>query len=104
MGNYTETVTKLRDVYRAYVVTGNEKAGRFLADAADAIEALQDEVFELEEQLNDADIAADDNGRQVEKLARRNAEFHAELGKWVSAAEKARLPKRDKDGSKGSER
>lgn len=48
MSDYTETVTKLRDVYRAYVVTGNEKAGQFLADAADAIEALQAEVKRLE--------------------------------------------------------
>lgn len=40
MSDYTETVTKLRDVYRAYVVTGNEKAGQFLADAAAAIEEL----------------------------------------------------------------
>lgn len=44
MSDYTETVTKLRDVYRAYVVTGNEKAGQFLADAAAAIEELQAEV------------------------------------------------------------
>ena len=29
---------------------------------------LQDKVVELEEELNDADIAADDNGRQVEEL------------------------------------
>ena len=41
MTNYEELVTKLRDVYRAYVVTGNEKAEQFLADAAAAIEELQ---------------------------------------------------------------
>ena len=44
MSDYTETVTKLRDVYRAYVVTGNEKAGQFLADAANAIETLYAEL------------------------------------------------------------
>lgn len=44
MSDYTETVTKLRDVYRAYVVTGNEKAGQFLSDAAAAIEELQAEA------------------------------------------------------------
>ena len=49
MSDYTETVTKLRDVYRAYVVTGNEKAGQFLADAAAAIEALQAEVERLKD-------------------------------------------------------
>ena len=37
-------------------------------DAAAVIEELQDKVFELEEELNDADIAADDNRRQVEEL------------------------------------
>ena len=41
MIDYSETVTKLRDVYRAYVVTGNEKAGQFLSDAAEAIETLE---------------------------------------------------------------
>ena len=41
MTDYEETVTKLHDVYRAYVVTGNEKAGKFLADAATAIEDLE---------------------------------------------------------------
>ena len=46
MIDYTETVTKLRDVYRAYVATGNEKAGQFLADAAAAIEALETEIRE----------------------------------------------------------
>ena len=53
MSDYTETVTKLRDVYRAYVVTGNEKAGQFLADAAAAIEALQAEVKRLQGRLCD---------------------------------------------------
>lgn len=37
-------------------------------DAAAVIEELQDKVVELEEELNDADIATDDNGRQVEEL------------------------------------
>ena len=48
MIDYTETVTKLRDVYRAYVATGNEKAGQFLADAAAAIEALEARLGEAE--------------------------------------------------------
>lgn len=63
-------------------------------DAADAIEELQDKVVELEEWLNDDDVAADDNARQIEELAKRNAELHAELERWVSAAEKAGEPKR----------
>ena len=51
MADYTETVTKLRDVYRAYVVTGNEKAGQFLADAALAIETLTRQVENLKREL-----------------------------------------------------
>ena len=51
MIDYTETVTKLRDVYRAYVVTGNEKAGQFLADAALAIETLEQQVENLRREL-----------------------------------------------------
>ena len=51
MTDYTETVTKLRDVYRAYVVTGNEKAGQFLADAADAIERLQYQLEKYHERV-----------------------------------------------------
>lgn len=51
MSDYTETVTKLRDVYRACVVTGNEKAGQFLADAALAIETLTQQVENLKREL-----------------------------------------------------
>lgn len=51
MTDYTETVTKLRDVYRAYVVTGNEKAGQFLADAAEAIERLQYQLEKYHERV-----------------------------------------------------
>ena len=51
MIDYTETVTKLRDVYRAYVATGNEKAGQFLADAALAIETLEQQVENLKREL-----------------------------------------------------
>lgn len=42
--------------------------GQLMEDAAAAIEELQDKVVEIEEELNDADVAADDNGRQVEEL------------------------------------
>lgn len=66
-----------------------------MLDAADAIEELdaeetrlllitselQDKVFELEEQLNDADIAADDNGRQVEELQAEVKRLQAQLPK-----------------------
>ena len=51
MDKYAETVTKLRDVYRAYVVTGNDKAGQFLADAADAIERLQYQLEKYHERV-----------------------------------------------------
>ena len=51
MPDYSDTVVKLRDVYRAYVVTGNEKAGQFLADAALAIETLTKQVENLRREL-----------------------------------------------------
>lgn len=51
MPDYSKTVTKLRDVYRAYVVTGNEKAGQFLADAAEAIERLQYQLEKYHERV-----------------------------------------------------
>ena len=51
MADYSETVTKLRDVYRAYVVTGNKKAGQFLSDAADAIERLQYQLEKYHERV-----------------------------------------------------
>ena len=51
MTDYSELVTKLRDVYRAYVATGNEKAGQFLADAALAIETLTQQVENLKREL-----------------------------------------------------
>ena len=51
MDNYESTVIKLRDMYRAYVVTGNDKAGQFLADAADAIERLQYQLEKYHERV-----------------------------------------------------
>ena len=51
MPDYSDTVVKLRDVYRAYVVTGNEKAGQFLADAALAIETLTKQEENLRREL-----------------------------------------------------
>lgn len=77
MSDYTELVKALRYCVNArncekcaYRINNNSVKCRIkrVEDAAAAIEELQDEVFELEEELNDADIAADDNGRQVEKL------------------------------------
>ena len=53
-----------------------------MADAAAAIEELQDKVVELEEELNDADVAADDNARQVEEL-------QAEVKRLVEEADAA---------------
>ena len=37
---YDELVKELRNKYRAYVVTGNEKQGRLFKQAANAIEEL----------------------------------------------------------------
>lgn len=70
---------------------------RLMIDAAAAIETLQAEVKILKVSGREAyfeGLAADDNRRQVKELAKRNAELHAELEKWVSAAEKAGEPKR----------
>lgn len=67
------------------------------AELTTEIEALQAEVKILKVSGREAyfeGLAADDNGRQVEKLAKRNAELHAELERWVSAAEQAGEPKR----------
>lgn len=63
MTDYTELVKALLSASK--VSTAWEKLMR---DAADAIEELQNKVVELEEQLNDAEIAADENGRKVEEL------------------------------------
>ena len=57
----------------SYDTAGECNVGRMMLDAAAAIEELQAEV---------------------KQAAKRNAELHAELEKWVSAAEQAGEPKR----------
>lgn len=55
-------------------------------NAAAVIKELQDKVVELEEELNDADIAADDNGWQVEELQAEVERLQAQLpkrGEWI---------------------
>ena len=79
MTDYTELVTKLRDVYRAYVVTGNEKAGQFLADAADAIEVLN--------------RLLDQNTQRCEALRKQLREAHESYERHLNDLE-AQLPKR----------
>lgn len=77
MTDYEQLVKALRSA--STVSTAWEKLMREAADAIEELDAeetrlllitseLQDKVVELEEQLNDADIAADDNGRQIEAL------------------------------------
>lgn len=73
--------------------------GKIMQDAAAAIEELdaeetrlllltsdlQDKLMDLQEQLNDAEIAADDNGRQVDTLQaeiRESMQKCAECSKW----------------------
>ena len=94
MAEYTELIKALRHCsedddacatcqrWIAHDEWGIKCKGRLISDAAAAIEELdaeetrlllitselQDKVVELEEELNDADIAADDNARQVEEL------------------------------------
>ena len=92
MSNYTELVKALRNCAE---MSGSCSKCRYkhtdpckwtmMHDAATAIEALQDELEELKEQLNDAEIAADDNGRQVEALQaeiRESMQKCAECSKW----------------------
>lgn len=76
-------------------------------ELSNQVDALQAEVEILKVSGREAyfeGLAADDNGRQVEKLAKRNAELHAELEKWVSAAEQAWEPKRGEWIVKGANR
>ena len=99
---YDELVTKLRTARTVSIAWEG-----LMNDAADAIEELdaeetrlllitselQDKVVELEEELNDVDIAADDNARQVEELQaevqelkRLNLEIFEDLpkmGEWI---------------------
>ena len=71
MTDYSKLVKDLRDTER---ICRPRMDGQVMLDAAAAIEALQAEV---------------------KKAAKRNAELHAELQKWVSAAEKAGESKRE---------
>ena len=79
MTDYTKLVEALRHCSHDGLVKCNEcKYGgkewpvgceeEMMRDAAAAIEELQDKVVELQEELNDADVAADDNARQIEAL------------------------------------
>ena len=63
-------------------------------DAAAAIEELQDKVVELEEELNDVDIAADDNARQVEELQARLGEAENSVERWKDMYLTKHEPKR----------
>ena len=82
---------------------------QLLEDAAAAIEALnaeetrlllitselQDKVVELEEELNDVDIAADDNARQVEELQARLGEAENSVERWKDMYLTKHEPKRE---------
>lgn len=69
MTDYSELVKALR----------SDAGNQYTSDAAAAIEALQAEVDAL--------------AHDIKRYVRINAELHAELEKWVSAAEKAGEPK-----------
>ena len=87
MSQYAELVKALRETatftkFDDLLSKREQKLESLAFDAAAAIEELdaeetrlllitselQDKVVELEEELNDVDIAADDNARQVEEL------------------------------------
>ena len=91
MSDYTETVTKLRDVYRAYVVTGNEKAGQFLADAAAAIEALETEIRESMQKCAEC---GDEQEQKVKELQARLGEAENSAERWKDMYLTKQLPKR----------
>ncbi len=72
-----------------------------ILQAADAIEALEKQIDSIENEktnleadIINLEIALDKVNTQLSDAAKRNAELHAELEKWVSAAEKAGEPKR----------
>lgn len=72
-----------------------------LLDAANAIEDLEGFLAEAERDRDEYEYRMRKEQErvielqaEVEKAAKRNAELHAELEKWVSAAEKAGEPKR----------
>lgn len=60
------------------------------------IEEKELQIDMLTADNTNCDIAIDKLKAEVKKAAKRNAELHAELEKWVSAAEKAGEPKRGK--------
>lgn len=64
--DYKKIIEDLRGKFVAYDVTGNHNSAQLYKNAADAIDELQ---------------------ADVKQAAKRNAELHAELEKWVSAAE-----------------
>lgn len=51
MAEYAELVKKLRNKYRAYMATDNEKPGMLFRDAADAIESLLEIIEDAELEL-----------------------------------------------------
>ena len=113
MTDYTERVNALRehaDLIETSIELYGPSATRLLVydlrNAAAAIEALQAEqkktVTQIfgEEQMA-WEVRCKDLMKQISELqaevkqaTKRNAELHAELEKWVSAAEKAGEPKR----------
>lgn len=60
------------------------------------IEEKELQIDMLTADNTNCDIAIDKLKAQLSNLKKRNAELHAELEKWVSAAEKAGEPKRGK--------
>ena len=75
MSDYKEQANSLRehaDLIETSIELYGPSATRLLVydlrNAAAAIEELQNKVVELEEELNDGDVAADDNAWQIEEL------------------------------------
>ena len=47
---------------------------------------LQDKVMDLQEQLNDADVAADDDRRQIEELEAEVKRLEPKRGEWIGVS------------------
>lgn len=94
--NIPELIKVLRN-YSEVAITA--AVGKLVCDAANAVEALSNENAILHQQFKDLNEAfrIESKARQkaeaeVKQAAKRNAELHAELEKWVSAAEKSAQP------------
>ena len=96
MTDYTERVNALRehaDLIETSIELYGPSATRLLVydlrNAAAAIEELWADNNILHQHIEDMNEAFRDKSVECQQAAKRNAELHAELERWVSAAEQA---------------